>query len=365
MKQKYNWNLKCFLLFLAIFIVFSGCIDVDEKGNILIIFNITITQEPNKTTYYVNEPFDSKGLVVTAYYWDDTSRQVTDYTLVKPDMSTSGKKIVTVKYMLMSDTFEITVIDAPAWGVAISSITVTQNPEKTTYYVNEEFDPDGLVITANYSDGSSSYISEYSISKPDMGAAGTKTVTVNYLGKTASFYITVNAIPQGVSLNSINVTQNPLKTSYYVNEAFNSAGLAVMASYSDGSSRHITGYSLSVPDMSKAGTKTITVSFEGRTASFNITVNAAPQGVYLTSITVTKPPTKNTYKVNETFDSSGLVVTANYSDGTSAPVSGYTLSTPIMSVTGTKTITVTYEGKNAVFNVTVVSEEGSIGITVY
>ena len=353
MIHKYIRNFKVFLLILACFIVLS-CLDVDSNGNISILFNISISQEPNKTTYYVDERFDSAGLVVTAYYWDNTTKQVNDYTLSRPDMGTPGTKTVTVSYSLMSASFNITVIDVTP-GVSIESITITQAPLKTTYYVNEEFDHDGLVVTAFYSDGSSKYISGYTLSKPDMSVTGTKTVTINYLGKTAVFDIKVIATPQGVSLNSIKISQPPLKTTYYVHEAFNSSGLVVTAYYSDGSSRHITGYSINTPDMSKTGTKTITATFEGKTANFNITVIPVPSGVYITSITVTQLPAKTTYNENETFNSSGLVVTANYSDGTSIQAIGYSLSTPNMGTAGTKTITVTYDGKTAVFNITVIA----------
>jgi hypothetical protein len=363
LKQKYIKIFTVFLLVFASIILFSGCIDIDEKGNINILINIAITQEPYKTTYYMNDTFDPTGLEVTAYYWDNSTKKVTG-SLTSPDMSTSGTKTVTVNYSLMSVSFNITVIDMPS-GVLIDSISITEKPKKTDYYVNEEFDPDGLIVKAVYNDGSSNYVFGYSLSKPDMNTPGSKTITVNYLGKPASFNITVNPAPQGVSLNSITVTQNPTKTSYYVNEAFNSAGLVVTASYSDNSTRHVTGYSLSTPDMSKTGIKTITVTFESKTATFNITVNAVPQGKYLTSITVTKSPAKNTYYINETFNLSGLVVTANYSNSTSEQVSAYTLSTPNMSTAGTKTITVTFEGKTATFNISVTADEGALGVIIY
>ena len=51
----------------------------------------------------------------------------------------------------------------------------------------------------------------------------------------------------------------------------------------------------------------------------------------------------------------GIVVTATYSDGNTAPVTGYTLSGEIAE--GSNTITVTYEGKTATFTVTGVAEE--------
>jgi len=110
-----------------------------------------------------------------------------------------------------------------------------------------------------------------------MSSAGTKKITVTYKGMTASFEITVSAVSE-VTLASLTVTQTPEKTAYSVNEVFDPSGLAVTANYSDGLSEVITGYSLSQPDMSSAGTKAITVTFEGKTASFYITVSSIDGG---------------------------------------------------------------------------------------
>lgn len=52
----------------------------------------------------------------------------------------------------------------------------------------------------------------------------------------------------------------------------------------------------------------------------------------------------------------GIVVTAHYSDGSSEPVTGYTLSGTIAE--GSNTVTVSYGGKTAIFTVTGVSESG-------
>jgi len=53
-------------------------------------------------------------------------------------------------------------------------------------------------------------------------------------------------------------------------------------------------------------------------------------------------------------DLTGISVTAHYSDGTSEPVTGYTLSGTIAE--GSNTVTVTYEGKTATFTVVGVAE---------
>ena len=49
--------------------------------------------------------------------------------------------------------------------------------------------------------------------------------------------------------------------------------------------------------------------------------------VYLDSIDITTAPTKTSYYVGETFDPTGMVVTATYTSGSTSTVSGYTYST--------------------------------------
>jgi hypothetical protein len=321
---------------------------------------ITVFREPVKTIYITGETFDPTGLVVRASYSDGSSGVITEYTLSKPNMSSVGTQSVTVTFEGKTASFNIKVA---AVAVTITGITVTANPAKIAYYVNDVFDPTGLKVTAAYSDGSSGLITGYSLSAPNMSSVGPKPVTVTHSGKTASFDITVTEAP-GASLTSITVTANPVKTAYSVNEAFNPTGLEVTAHYLNGSSGLITEYTLSTPDMSGAGTKTITVTFEGKTANFNITVAA----VTLTSITVTANPVKTTYHVNDVFDPTGLVITAHYSNGSSEVITDYTLSTPDMASAGTKTITVTFEGKTAGLSITVnpvSNDTGGIDIIVY
>ena len=153
---------------------------------------------------------------------------------------------------------------------------------KTTYNVGEEFDKTNLVVTAKYSDGSSKAVTNYTISGFNKDTAGEQTVTVSYeeggVTKTAEFKVTVNGTqPSEKTLLGIDVTANPTKTTYEVGETFDPAGLEVTAKYSDQSSEKVTNYSLSQVDMSTAGTKTITVTYEGKTAEFTITVNDSTQ----------------------------------------------------------------------------------------
>ena len=83
------------------------------------------------------------------------------------------------------------------------------------------------------------------------------------------------------------------------------------------------------------------------------------------SIEITNQPDKLEYKVGESFDSTGMVVTAHYVDGTDEIVNGYTVSGFDSNVDGTQTITVTFGEQSATFDVHVdsgfiVDEEGLI-----
>ena len=79
----------------------------------------------------------------------------------------------------------------------------------------------------------------------------------------------------------------------------------------------------------------------------------------LTKITVTDART--IYLIDSTFNKNGILVTAFYSDGTSAAVKDYTFTGFDGTKTGKQTITVNYQGKIASFTVTVAAE-GYIGM---
>ena len=77
----------------------------------------------------------------------------------------------------------------------------------------------------------------------------------------------------------------------------------------------------------------------------------------LAAIAVTNGPAKTVYTEGESFDSAGMTVTANYSDGTKKPVTGYTVTPSGALTVNDRSVTVTYtEGgitKTAVQEITV------------
>ena len=84
----------------------------------------------------------------------------------------------------------------------ITSITITTQPTRTSYIPGESFDKTGMVVKANYSDGTSEEINTYTVSEIDKDKIGEQTLTVSYLGKTDT--ITIYVVEPGItSLNNI------------------------------------------------------------------------------------------------------------------------------------------------------------------
>ena len=74
----------------------------------------------------------------------------------------------------------------------------------------------------------------------------------------------------------------------------------------------------------------------------------------LTGIAITTQPTKITYAVGGSFDSTGMVVTATYDIGATKEVTGFTFSPQTFSSAGTKTVTISYT-ENGVTKTTTLS----------
>lgn len=124
-------------------------------------------------------------------------------------------------------------------------------------------------------------------------------------------------------------------------------GVVVTATYSNGTTKAVTGYKLS-GSIAK-GSNTITVTYEGLTTTFTVTGVEAAQVVTLTSISAIYAGGSVAAGTAVT-DLTDITVIAHYSDGSTAPVTGYTLSGEIAE--GSNTITVGYGGKTTTFTVT-------------
>ena len=88
-----------------------------------------------------------------------------------------------------------------------------------------------------------------------------------------SFSVQLNKLV--ATLSEIKVASNPVKTIYEIGEELDTTGLTLTAVYTDGSEKTIaTGFTVSGFDSETAGEKTVTVTYEGKTATFTVEVEA-------------------------------------------------------------------------------------------
>lgn len=150
---------------------------------------------------------------------------------------------------------------------------------QTVFHQGDVFTHDGVVVTATYDNSNTADVTNSaSFSSPDMTTTGNKTVTVSYtennVTKTATYNITVNA---PATLTSITLSGD-YATVFAQFETFNHDGLTVTANYDDNTSKNVTNVATySDPDMTTAGTKTVTVTYTEKNvtkeATYEITVN--------------------------------------------------------------------------------------------
>lgn len=104
------------------------------------------------------------------------------------------------------------------------------------------------------------------------GTAVITAKTVN--GLTSNCTITVKK----VEVTSLTIATQPTKTSYYVGDTLNTAGLTLKATYTNGTAKTISsGFTCNVSKLTSTGTQTVTVSYGGKTVSFKVSVTKAPQ----------------------------------------------------------------------------------------
>ena len=172
---------------------------------------------------------------------------------------------------------------------------------------------------------------------------GVKTVTYTYKGASASFDIDV--LP--VRVSSLQIKSLPTKVDYVEGQTFNKSGLVVNAIYNNGDVKTCNDYLLSDVDPSIVGKQTVTVSYNGKSASFDVNYIAKA----ITDLKITKNPTKTVYDEGEAFDPTGMVVTAYYNDDTSVNVTDYTVGT--MTGYGAVKLPITYGGFTVNVDVTI------------
>ncbi len=248
---------------------------------------ISVDYTPVKTKYAKNGVFNSTGMQVSAVY-EDGSSEVLDNDSVNIKLGgktvkdgdilpTAGKLTA---FVTRKDEKGVKSGKAVArFDVEVSPKTVTsleiKPPAKTKYYVGDELDLAGIIVTAHYSDGSAEILdkNEYKVSGFDSDFEEKKlSIAVDPVsgGTGGSFDISV----QKRSAQKLVVTKYP-KTTYAIGDKVETE-LSAAVEYDNGDLEKTDAYTVdaSAVDTSQAGEYTVTVRpNDGKLSPVSIKVN--------------------------------------------------------------------------------------------
>ncbi|MFB5660202.1 bacterial Ig-like domain-containing protein [Alteribacillus sp. HJP-4] len=261
---------------------------IDLTISELSVTDLDIQYLPAKTSYYQGDAFDPEGLTVIADYNDgyqSSELSSEDYTISidgeeieeGDTFSDAGTKTVTVTAIDNPDvsaSFKVEVAEAELTGLYIR-----QAPEKTTYFLGDELDLDGIVVYAQYSDDSEVRLvrSDFEASELDTSEPGEDQVTITHKGESSSFDVVVKE----KEVTGLEVTTYP-QTTYDLDEEFSTEGLEVSEVYDNGDEEVLSSDEYSVDssayDSSAVGTYEITITPESENlepVSYNVSVRDA------------------------------------------------------------------------------------------
>jgi branched-chain amino acid transport system substrate-binding protein len=155
-----------------------------------------------------------------------------------------------------------------------------------------------------------------------------------------------------VELDRLTVTP-PTTVEYVVGEEFDAAGMVVTAYYTDGTDKVLTAseYTLTGFSATAAGLVTITVTYEGETATFGVAVFDPEAPEVAQSLKVLSLPTQQIFGLSDELDAEGLSVEVTYSTGRKVTLedTDYTLSGFLPGVIGDYNVVVTFDGVQTTF----------------
>ena len=272
----------------------------------------------------------------------------------------------------------------------LTNIAIKTQPTKTEYYNTEKLDLTNGVLTATYSDNTTEDINmKDALTSGDLTLGATtananKKTTLNYQGKTVDFSYYL--------LDSINVNKQLTKMNYEHGDTIDYTGGELNAVYKNASGVSKTKVlkikdSIASKELTTSATKanvdkpTITYTYHYKTATMNLSITDP-----VTSISITKQPTTLTYNDGDTINLTGGQITPRTKSGKSLTAvdmtnNKVTVNKKVASINdvpaasrwtiaggdglqaGNQTITVTYEGKAANFDIVVNDTISSVSVT--
>lgn len=234
----------------------------------LVLENLEIEKQADKTEYIEGQVFNPAGMKVNAVFTGDRRIDVTEFVAV--DVQTPlalGQESVKISYLGMEVIHPVTVI-----ARKIVRIEVTP-PDKVTYESGEMLNLEGLVVEAIYNDGTREVLTDGFTLNPaadDVLTADDTAVVVTHTatGLETSFEIQVGRVATGIE-----IAKQPDRTIFFEGEFFDPTGMELMLQFETGDSMTITaGYDWDLKDALTLSNTVVEITYEGFTTKLTIEV---------------------------------------------------------------------------------------------
>ena len=202
-----------------------------------------------------------------------------------------------------------------------------------------------MVVTATYSDDTTSEITDYEINLKDELKISDEKVIVTYGGKSAEFEITVKEN----TVTKLEITEQPTKIEYIEGQNFDATGMVIKGILLDGTEKEITDYTIENGRGLSKNIKEVEIKY----GKFSMYVPITVKENIVTKIAITKQPDKTQYFIGESFDKTGMIVTATFLDGTKKEITNYQITKTDALGIKDKIITIECDGMTADIAITV------------
>ena len=308
-----------------------------------------------KSEYKYGEPIDVSGLSITATKSSGATENitVTNSMISGYDPNQLGPQTVTVTYNNVTTTFNVNVVDY------VKDIEIVK-PTKLIYAIGETIDLTGGKVIEVMASGTATTpiaMTQAMISGFDSSTEGAKTITVTYGGFTKTFGITVQDLASSMIIKTL-----PDKLDYLYGESLDVSGGTIEVTKESGAIEiiNITKAMVSGYNPNKLGAQILTVTYEGLTQEFSVTVKD-----YVVEKLKVTPPNKTSYEYGESLDLTGgkvFIMMASGAVSDSADLAGYMVSGYDATKTGSQTIRVEYNNLVGSFTVNVVDKVKGISM---
>lgn len=295
---------------------------------------------------YPDTALTSDMFTVRAAYSDGSVVQVTEFSF-EPQVASTNPTEVTITYE-----GKTAVVSVPVGTVSLTGITA-EYVGTGTIYVGDNLTKNMFRVTANYNDGSSEVVSDYTFTPVTMLNAGEQVVTFTYQEKEATATVTV------VALSVTGIRASWIGGTIFKGNAFTKSMFSVTAEYNNGTSRAVSDYTFSPATANSTPTTLVTIEYEGKTTGLSVNVSDATASSLVVNSYTLNSGVARIYPGDKFLEKGKFNVTVNYSAGTSSTItdnSGLAVSPESADSAGEKIVTVSLVASPTV--------SGTVGITV-